>query len=591
MRWPDYELTLLVNAYDDGLSTGAIRRYIPGFLGPSDFRKNIVSTLLPFSPEYLVLARLLEFRLPIRNHRYDDFASLLRVNEQIQSDLELLSHATKTTFSRWATEFFSYQDKQEAPFDFNDCSVGNIVYAGAYLALGSNFQSACNAMCKFLGTEVKIVNISNEEAHLSGILSNGEILIDESSIVSKPLSSKIEKIVLTKNGLTMNQVKNLESITVENRFKAFEKLQDKINISAQAKSTMESTDVLIYGSGTQHSSLFPSYMVMNQNSILPSANALKVFMANLDYDNDTRNLSLMEIMSSASRYWNLPVSHMVDYLFLDSESIYSSEFNDFEKIVEVRNQNFHNNENPRIHSGYKVFQEVRRLISQKTTSKAFKSQRLSISVVIPEEMGDKRAMVARETSEIPWPIETNYEIKVDCHSEAAMIAALAKWYKDDESEFFAGICGFGTYALGDLLIAIEKFNQDPCSLGIGNRFQSREQWLSIMNSTFGESNFRSFLATVGAAFLNILVRFKFKISISDPFSKIFLVSRSALEKANFTEFDFHTASLSSVYCKLWSSDIDFFEFPCRYRPDYGSNKILPALARGLRDASEVIRHR
>src|SRR4051812_48981002 len=45
LRWPQVELSLLVNAYDDGLSTGALRRFIPDMLGPSDFRKNL-STLL-----------------------------------------------------------------------------------------------------------------------------------------------------------------------------------------------------------------------------------------------------------------------------------------------------------------------------------------------------------------------------------------------------------------------------------------------------------------------------------------------------------------------------------------------------------------
>ena len=38
---PQIDLSLLVNAYDDGLSTGRLRRFIPGLLGPSDFRKNI----------------------------------------------------------------------------------------------------------------------------------------------------------------------------------------------------------------------------------------------------------------------------------------------------------------------------------------------------------------------------------------------------------------------------------------------------------------------------------------------------------------------------------------------------------------------
>ena len=35
------DLTLLINAYDDGKSTGEIRKRISGLLGPSDFRKNL----------------------------------------------------------------------------------------------------------------------------------------------------------------------------------------------------------------------------------------------------------------------------------------------------------------------------------------------------------------------------------------------------------------------------------------------------------------------------------------------------------------------------------------------------------------------
>src|SRR3954452_5424356 len=33
-------LTLAINGYDDGLSTGEIRRFLGDALGPSDFRKN-----------------------------------------------------------------------------------------------------------------------------------------------------------------------------------------------------------------------------------------------------------------------------------------------------------------------------------------------------------------------------------------------------------------------------------------------------------------------------------------------------------------------------------------------------------------------
>lgn len=41
LRHPQIALTILINAYDDGHSTGRLRRFLPGMLGPSDVRKNI----------------------------------------------------------------------------------------------------------------------------------------------------------------------------------------------------------------------------------------------------------------------------------------------------------------------------------------------------------------------------------------------------------------------------------------------------------------------------------------------------------------------------------------------------------------------
>ena len=40
------ELFLLINGYDDGLSTGIARRALGKMLGPSDFRKNITYILM-----------------------------------------------------------------------------------------------------------------------------------------------------------------------------------------------------------------------------------------------------------------------------------------------------------------------------------------------------------------------------------------------------------------------------------------------------------------------------------------------------------------------------------------------------------------
>ena len=57
------DLHLFINAYDDGLSSGRLRQFIPGMLGPSNFRKNIVNLL--DRPSYdRALGELLEYRLP-----------------------------------------------------------------------------------------------------------------------------------------------------------------------------------------------------------------------------------------------------------------------------------------------------------------------------------------------------------------------------------------------------------------------------------------------------------------------------------------------------------------------------------------------
>src|SRR5580765_9080159 len=61
LRQSEIELTLLVNAYDDGLSTGTLRNFIPGMLGPSDFRKNLSYLFDDYSQA--ALKNLMEYRL------------------------------------------------------------------------------------------------------------------------------------------------------------------------------------------------------------------------------------------------------------------------------------------------------------------------------------------------------------------------------------------------------------------------------------------------------------------------------------------------------------------------------------------------
>src|ERR1043165_4824033 len=64
LRDPRIQLTLAINGYDDGASTGEVRRFLGDCLGPSDFRKNasrLAKELQRCGPE---LMGLMDLRFP-----------------------------------------------------------------------------------------------------------------------------------------------------------------------------------------------------------------------------------------------------------------------------------------------------------------------------------------------------------------------------------------------------------------------------------------------------------------------------------------------------------------------------------------------
>src|SRR5947209_9608113 len=76
---PQISLTILINCYDDGHSTGRLRRFIPGMLGPSDVRKNI-NRLMPVAERgQQALKAISDYRLPVGIGRRNALAILDKI--------------------------------------------------------------------------------------------------------------------------------------------------------------------------------------------------------------------------------------------------------------------------------------------------------------------------------------------------------------------------------------------------------------------------------------------------------------------------------------------------------------------------------
>src|ERR1041384_5846909 len=76
LRHPQISLKILINAYDDGHSTGRLRRFFPGMLGPSDVRTNINRLMPTVERSQKSLKAISDHRLPVAMTREDALALL-----------------------------------------------------------------------------------------------------------------------------------------------------------------------------------------------------------------------------------------------------------------------------------------------------------------------------------------------------------------------------------------------------------------------------------------------------------------------------------------------------------------------------------
>lgn len=145
---PGLDLTSVVNAYDDGKSTGEIRRFF-NILGPSDIRK-VQELMLPLGdPDFAANLRVFGYRFPINCSHDEAAADLSAFADGRRDDLAgacFKSIKIRSSLQGLVKEFLRGLASSEralgAPFRFSDCSMMNCVYAGAFLMFQRDIDEA-----------------------------------------------------------------------------------------------------------------------------------------------------------------------------------------------------------------------------------------------------------------------------------------------------------------------------------------------------------------------------------------------------------------------------------------------------------------
>lgn len=611
----DIELTMLINGYDDGLSTGLVRRIIGDMLGPSDLRKNISRfASLSSNSSSKSLAKILEHRFPLNCPSEDGFEVCddfinITFKSRSASSKELNVHRENLTFlqTSWLSkvirlfiEYVTENDMSAHPLDFGDMSLGNIIFSGSYLLNNRDFNMTIESLREISNISAKVLNITQGEAlTLVAIKENGEFLTDEASIVSLQSDSKIKSLFLipdTKKEKIVNNVANLNGTLLKEEYLSKEHIAP--NMNDQAAKSIEEADLIIYGSGTQHSSLYPSYMTRGVlDKIRSNSKARKIYIGNVQRDFDSKNETQTTLFLKFLNYLTKGdlenIKDVVDTVLLHKPR---------EKKINDIFYDFHPNKiSNSLESTISIIQkdiefEEGKHSFARTTRELLKSFNIGgsyinystrlISIIIPSLNEDK--FISKTLQDIFSFTEdnTDYQYEIICvdggstdntyqilnkHKDKIKLcksiqygrgAALKEGLKHCHGDIVVFYPCDDEYEVSDISRVINPLVNQEFSMVIGSRAYNTVDLNNRLKRIYDKKSLNFYLSKYGGMLLTIIYLIRYRRLLGDPLSSFKAFNIRALEgiKAYSNGFDYEI----EILAKLCKKKAVILEVPVTY---------------------------
>jgi hypothetical protein len=387
-----------------------------------------------------------------------------------------------------------------------------------------------------------------------------------------------------------------------------------VEISPEAREALLHSDLIIYGPGTQFSSLMPSYKTLGlAEAIADSRARAKIFVVNIHRDHDIQDFSATELVGRALRLLGDvantkgSISHVLytnrsarpealippgpekpDYLFRQLEWIEGD---------------FENPTKPGTHSGYLTVRRVFNILEEALTSA---EPELDIYINLYKRSLAVGQLI-QEFLELPW---RNYFRKVRLrfndvdlpklelpeylaiestrrHDTFSEVHELAEWAQRRTSKYLATLSGDGEYRLCDILSGMEILTQHSFAAVYGSRTQSRNQFFHSLDAAYGESPPLYLLSLLGGFFFSLLFFLRFGVIFSDPLTGFRLYNRSAMTGVldRLARLDDHSAS--GITKILMQGKCEIAEIPISYRTFKGFTNTKWRLWRSFRNAWRI----
>jgi 2-phospho-L-lactate transferase/gluconeogenesis factor (CofD/UPF0052 family) len=626
---PEIELSLLVNAFDDGLSTGALRNFIPGMLGPSDFRKNLSYLLDLYSTQQYALQQLFEHRLPL-DFSSDDLAGLRRfVASDLSADLspalarllDSLAPATRQRVRALLLQFFEFHDAraQEQPFDFADCSFGNLIFAGAYLEQQRDFNAAARVLAEMANSRARLINVSEGENRiLLGLKADGELLASEAMIVGKQSTVAISEIFFLRRPLDLSEWALIADRPLIEKLDWLRKREEQDVPSAAAIEALKCADIIIFGPGTQHSSLLPSYRIVGE-SILASPALVKILVTNLREDHDIQSLDMTMLVDRALHYLDDPwndrrgITHVLynaasaDWVDGIKPGTEARDSQGGYKGAAVIEGDFVNPCMPNLHSGFAAIDRILELYEQAEAGPGW--GRMDIYVDLVGRLHATQGLI-QELLEIHWndrfrsvalhldtsaiknpPTLPPYMTIRDIGDGVSLseFSLLHTWLLEGNSEYLVTITGDGEYRLHDILRGVDVLDNSHFGALFGSRTQSRRQFRGSLRAAYGESGIMFRISLLGAFIVTTLMSFRFGLIFSDPLTGFRIYRRSRLGRGFEDAVRGRSDGTAIQVTKLLiDSHVEIAEIPVPYRTFAGFTQPKWRFRRGLKNLRDSL---
>jgi 2-phospho-L-lactate transferase/gluconeogenesis factor (CofD/UPF0052 family) len=487
---PFVNLSLLINGYDDGLSTGIIRSANRGMLGPSDFRKNFTYIIDDFTESNRNIKRLFEHRMSESETKnlLQSPANLIALLLAKEFTLDSRAQAfIERYFLLGATQLLQFTQNFDELVGF---SIGNIVMGGLFVET-QDFNLALLNLTRQFQLTAQLINVSTEDdSKLVAFDAEGNLLKNEADIVNYKGDKPLKSFYLL----------SLASLTSLDASKSYseaeiESLAKIPPISKEAQLALQEADVIIFGSGTQFSSLLPSYRIC-QSAILDSS-AKKVAIVNNHYDSDIQNISFDQFMGQILAELGSPNLDFFDSILVDPNSLIQPK----ERLSSIIVQRIADINNK--HDGQKLWNWICRSIDMKEGA-------VHIGVHF---YGNSLPMVDQHYLPEIARLNSDNSRKI-------------KFVVGEDSEHAAyhlHIDASGKIALFEIDSWINIVQMNQLDAVIGSRFESRRQLIRSFKHSLVESNRNFFFALITSYFVSFFYFLRFGRIVPDPLSGVYLV--------------------------------------------------------------------